>query len=239
MDPNMNGNSDVPAAKPTGGSPVTGNTTMAETPIKPGLSGRTVAIALGSFIAFSIAAIPLGLLQYQRLSDREKRIQSQWPPIAAKLETGYEAIDQALLKAIDENRISPFAYEKWTQSRQQFRRSRRWVEQLQASQVLERHLSDVDRKSLATQPLLETLLNGADGSLQRDLLLDTRRDSLNAADQFYRTEIATYRDALHSFPGNAILLFVSLPEPPECVFSIPSDQTSAANQRNNGPVSSN
>ena len=235
----MNGNSDLPAAEPTGSSLPTGSAAMAETPIKSGLSGRTVAIALGSFIAFSIVAIPLGLLQYQRLSDREKRIQSLWPPIAAKLETGYAAIDQELVKAIDENRISPFAYEKWTQSRQQYRRSRRWVEQLQASLLLEQQLSEIDRKSLATQPLLETLLNGTASSSQRDLLLETRRASLSTAEEFYRAEIVTYRDSLHSFPGNAILLFVSLPEPPECDFSIPSDQASAGNQQNSGPVSSN
>ena len=235
----MNGNSDLPAAEPTGSGLPKGSAELAESRVKSGLSGRSVAIALGSFIAFSIVAIPLGLLQYQKLSDREKRIQSLWPPIAAELETGYSAIDQELLKAIDENRISPFAYEKWTQSRQQFRRSRRWVEQLQASQVLERHLSDIDRKSLATQPLLETLLNRAESPSQRDLFLETRRVSLSAAEQFYRSEIVAYRNSLHSFPGNAILFFVSLPEPPECDFSIADGQASAANQQNSGPVSAN
>lgn len=190
----------------------------------PGIPGRKVAWGLGTFMLFSLIAIPLGLLVYQGVSDREKKIQRDWPKVAAELEMGYVALENYLSST-----ETPPEFAKtlnlWKEARQTFRAKRVWFEQLQAAQTLEDLLQspvslDNSSTSISDDPStnkgrwMDAITSRATDETARQTIVDARNRAVEIYREFESEQLNPYKSALTRFPGNTVLLFFKLPEPP-------------------------
>jgi hypothetical protein len=189
----------------------------------PGISGRKVAWGLGAFMLFSLITIPLGLFVYQGVSNREKKIQRDWPKVAAELEIGYVALENYLM----DTETSPERAKTinlWNEARQTFRSKRVWFEQLQAAQTLEDLLqtpispdnssTSIDTSSMNKGRWIDFIASRATDATARLKIVEARNRGVEAYREFESEQLNPYKDALTHFPGNTVLLFFKLPEPP-------------------------
>lgn len=189
----------------------------------PGISGRKVAWGLGTFMLFSLITIPLGLFVYQGVSDREKKIQRDWPKVAAELESGYAALENYVV-----NTETPPEFAKtldlWKEARQTFRSKRVWFEQLKAAQTLEDLLqspispdnssTSMNDSSTNKGRWIDFIASRAVDEKERLTIVETRNRAVDAYQKFESEQLEPYKNALTRFPGNTVLLFFKLPEPP-------------------------
>jgi hypothetical protein len=212
MDPNMKPNNTTPSAQPEKDRTSVSTDKGATPQSLPGISGRKVAWGLGIFMAFSLIAIPLGLFVYQGVSDQEKRIQRDWPSVAAQLDSSYSVLDGYLETASSNGDVNQ-TLELWKKGRQTFRSKRVWFEQLQAAQTLEDLLQSPASPSNSLR--LVDLINAPDlREADQQKIAEVRTKALDTYRDFEAEQLTPYKTALTNFPGNTVLLFFKLPEPP-------------------------
>jgi len=192
----------------------------------PGLSGRRVAMVIGVFTLFSAITIPVGLFCYQRISDREKQIQKDWPEVAAQFNVVYAAIDAHLTGSDPEHSASsgdPASQtdrktpadlaRQWQSERRNFLFQRLWYQQVRAAQTLEgilqKPLPANEQPKIFFDKVSETL---EPSEVER--IRAAHKTAVAAYRRFETEQLVPYHESLTTFPGPVILFFFHLPEPP-------------------------
>jgi uncharacterized protein (DUF736 family) len=154
----------------------------------------------------------LGLLQYETLSNQSKSIQASWPKTAEKLEEMYRQMDQPLVQANADGKLSPEKLKEWKDSRDKFRSLLRWNDQLRAAEDVELQLNDPTFQSAFEASVIRS-------SDQWKQWLDSRKVAQEQMNQFLCDEMLPYRERMTKFPGTFITLFMKLPEPLSFTFT--------------------
>jgi hypothetical protein len=176
------------------------------------LPGTPISLVLGGLIVVTILAMTLGLLQYEKLSNQAKSIQASWPKTAEKLEEMYRQMDQPLIQANTNGKLSADKLKEWELTRDQFRSLLRWNDQLRAAEDLEIRLND---------PIFQSAFESSVGrsSDQWAQWVTSRKLAQERMNQFLCDEMVPYRERMTKFPGTFITLFMKLPEPLSFTFT--------------------
>lgn len=192
----------------------------------PGLSGRRVAWVVGVFTLFSAITIPVGLFIYQGISDREKQIQKDWPEVAAQFNVVYAAMDTHLTESGSDNSVptgdpasgtrhhaAADLAQQWHSERRNFLFQRLWYQQVRAAQRLE----DIFQKPVSADGESTIFFDKVSETLEpseEDRLRAAHATAVAAYRRFETEQLAPYQKSLTTFPGQVVLFFFRLPEPP-------------------------
>lgn len=170
------------------------------------LPGTPISLVLGGMIVVTILAMTFGLLQYEKLSNQAKSIQANWPKTAEKLEEMYRQMDQPMIQANTDGKLSAEKLKEWELTRNQFRSLLRWNDQLRAAEDLEIRLND----PLFQAAFESSVSRSSDPWTQ---WVTSRKLAQERMNQFLCDEMIPYRERMTKFPGTFITLFMKLPEP--------------------------